>query len=47
MVWNFSIWSSRVLIKPLRKLEEAARKAAEGNIREDVPLPKQMMRLNL
>ncbi|EJQ54943.1 hypothetical protein IEQ_00283 [Bacillus cereus BAG6X1-2] len=28
------------LIKPLRKLEEAARKAAEGDIREDVPLPK-------
>ena len=40
MVWNFSIWSSRILIKPLRKLEEAARKAAEGDIREDVPLPK-------
>ena len=28
------------LIKPLRKLEEAARKATEGDIREDVPLPK-------
>jgi methyl-accepting chemotaxis protein len=28
------------LIKPLRKLEEAARKAADGDIREDVPLPK-------
>ena len=40
MVWNFSIWSSRILIKPLRKLEEAARKTAEGDIREDVPLPK-------
>ncbi|EMA6343708.1 methyl-accepting chemotaxis protein [Bacillus cytotoxicus] len=28
------------LIKPLRKLEEAAHRAAEGDIRENVPLPK-------
>ncbi|UOY91656.1 methyl-accepting chemotaxis protein [Ectobacillus sp. JY-23] len=28
------------IVKPLRKLEEAVRKAAQGDIQEDVPLPK-------
>ena len=40
MVWNLAYGAAVFLIKPLRKLEEAARKAAEGDIREDVPLPK-------
>ena len=47
MVWNFSVWSDNLLIKPLRKLEEILQGRADGDIREDVPLPKQMMRLNL
>ncbi|AIY73200.1 TPA: methyl-accepting chemotaxis protein [Bacillus tropicus] len=42
VVWSgiLAYGAAVFLIKPLRKLEEAARKAAEGNIREDVPLPK-------
>lgn len=42
VVWSgiLAYGAAIFLIKPLRKLEEAARKAAEGDIREDVPLPK-------
>ena len=42
VVWSgiLAYGAAVFLIKPLRKLEEAARKAAEGDIREDVPLPK-------
>lgn len=42
VVWSgiLAYGATMFLIKPLRKLEEAARKAAEGDIREDVPLPK-------
>ncbi|MBG9839179.1 chemotaxis protein [Bacillus tropicus] len=42
VVWSgiLAYGAAIFLIKPLRKLEEAARKAADGNIREDVPLPK-------
>ena len=42
VVWSgiLAYGATVFLIKPLRKLEEAARKAAEGDIREDVPLPK-------
>ncbi|MED0991714.1 methyl-accepting chemotaxis protein [Bacillus nitratireducens] len=42
VVWSgiLAYGTAIFLIKPLRKLEEAARKAAEGDIREDVPLPK-------
>lgn len=42
VVWSgiLAYGAAIFLIKPLRKLEEAARKAADGDIREDVPLPK-------
>ncbi|PFI47513.1 methyl-accepting chemotaxis protein [Bacillus cereus] len=42
VVWSgiLAYGAAIFLIKTLRKLEEAARKAAEGDIREDVPLPK-------
>lgn len=42
VVWSgiLAYGAAVFLIKPLRKLEEAARKAADGDIREDVPLPK-------
>lgn len=42
VVWSgiLAYGAAIFLIKPLRKLEEAARKAAEGDIRENVPLPK-------
>ncbi|HDX9630040.1 TPA: methyl-accepting chemotaxis protein [Bacillus cereus] len=42
VVWSgiLAYGAANFLIKPLRKLEEAARKAADGDIREDVPLPK-------
>ncbi|PEC20642.1 methyl-accepting chemotaxis protein [Bacillus cereus] len=42
VVWSgiLAYGAAVFLIKPLRKLEKAARKAAEGDIREDVPLPK-------
>ncbi|MEJ3740294.1 MULTISPECIES: methyl-accepting chemotaxis protein [Bacillus cereus group] len=42
VVWSgiLAYGAAVFLIKTLRKLEEAARKAAEGDIREDVPLPK-------
>nr|WP_144505224.1 methyl-accepting chemotaxis protein [Bacillus mycoides] len=42
VVWSgiLAYGAAIFLIKPLRKLEEAARKAAEGDIREDVQLPK-------
>lgn len=42
VVWSgiLAYGATIFLIKPLRKLEEATRKAAEGDIREDVPLPK-------
>ncbi|MGN4426735.1 methyl-accepting chemotaxis protein [Bacillus cereus group sp. MYBK30-1] len=41
VVWSgiLAYGAAIFLIKPLRKLEEAARKAADGDIREDVPLP--------
>ncbi|KAB2450867.1 methyl-accepting chemotaxis protein [Bacillus sp. CH126_4D] len=42
VVWSgiLAYGAAIFLITPLRKLEEAARKAANGDIREDVPLPK-------
>ncbi|MES5868503.1 methyl-accepting chemotaxis protein [Bacillus cereus group sp. RP32] len=42
VVWSgiLAYGAAVFLIKPLRKLEEVARKAADGDIREDVPLPK-------
>lgn len=42
VIWSgiLAYFAADFLIKPLRKLEEAAHKAAEGDIREDVPLPK-------
>ncbi len=42
VVWSgiLAYGAAIFLIKPLRKLEEAARKAADGDIRKDVPLPK-------
>ncbi|MEI4831777.1 methyl-accepting chemotaxis protein [Bacillus sp. FJAT-53711] len=42
VIWSgiLAYFAADFLIKPLRKLEEAAHKAANGDIREDVSLPK-------
>ncbi|MFX3623572.1 MAG: methyl-accepting chemotaxis protein [Ectobacillus sp.] len=41
VIWSgiLAYFAAAFLVKPLQNLEEAARKAAEGDIGEDVPLP--------
>lgn len=42
IIWSgiLAYFAAILLIKPLHRLEEAAHKAADGDIREDIPLPK-------
>lgn len=42
VIWSgvLAYFAATFLIRPLRRLEEAAHKTAEGDIRENVPLPK-------